>query len=57
MARAVEKVADITDLVVAVFDGGVDVTMKIKVSVKGYPKVPCMGRWSERVAKDLNRKF
>ncbi len=35
--------AYVTDIVVATFDSVVDLTLKIKISVKGYPKVPSEG--------------
>ena len=35
-------VGDVTDIVIAGFDSVVDLMLKVKISVIGHPKIPCM---------------
>ena len=46
---------DITDIVIAGFDSVVDLTLKVKISFKGHPKIMCMRGRVNRVTEDLNR--
>ena len=44
---------NVKDTVVVGFDCAVNVTLEVKISVKGQPKILCM---RGRVTEDLNRK-
>ena len=46
---------DVTDIVVAGFECAVNVTLKVKISVKGYSKILCMRGLFNRVTEDLDR--
>ena len=46
---------DVTDIVVAGFDCAVNVTLKVKISIRGYPDILCMRDQVNRVTEDLNR--
>ena len=46
---------NVTDIVIAGFDSVVDLTLKIKIGVKGHSKFPCMRGRVNRVTEDLNR--
>ena len=43
---------NVKDIVVTGFDCAVNVTLEVKISVKGHPKILCM---RGRVTEDLNR--
>ena len=46
---------NVTDIVFAGFDCVVNVTLKVKISVKGHPKIPCVRGWVNTVTEDINR--
>ena len=46
---------DVTDIVIAGFDSVVDLTLKVKIIVKGHPKMSCMRGRVNRVTEDLKR--
>ena len=46
---------DVLDILVAGFDCAVNVTLKVKISIKGYPKILCLRDRVNRVTEDLNR--
>ena len=46
---------DVTDIINAEFDGVVNMMLKVKISVKGHPKILCMSVCVKRVTEDLNR--